>query len=83
MFSALLGFWPHILETMPHICPSDLLCVLFGLQPLSVNDELTETSQRRTTTLSNQYACVGIFHSAFNSTKSVLLNQISWNKPPV
>lgn len=30
------------IEMAPHICPSDLLCVLFSAQPLGVNDEQSE-----------------------------------------
>lgn len=41
---------------MPHICPSDLLCVLFSTQALSVNDEWSE---RRAVALKvHSYVCL-------------------------
>lgn len=66
----LTGVWlfSHSIEIMPHICPSDLLCVLFCSQPLSVNDEQSEKR-----TKDNNHATVCIPHSGLNSIKSALV----------
>lgn len=44
-------FWRHKIEMMPHICPSDLLCVLFSSQPLSVGDEQSEKCSKDSNTV--------------------------------
>lgn len=54
--NAWAGFWLHECGLMPHICPSDLLCVLFSTQALSVNDERSE--RRAVASKVHSYVCL-------------------------
>lgn len=55
----------------PHICPSDLLCVLFSTQPISVNDEQSERCTKDDSTV---LTTVCLPHGGFNSFKGALVH---------